>query len=89
MKNENTSIEYGRVSALKIGKFNEDLGKIKYTYMPQIEIVEYRDDNGETVSQKFVCLSCDKETVKFDKEIDALQYAIKTRNEINGGADNE
>lgn len=84
MSNENTSREYGRVSALEIGEWNEVSLKIDYYYLPQVEIIEYRHDNGKTISQKFMCLSCDNRNVRLDKEIEALQYAISSRNEMKG-----
>lgn len=72
--------DFGRVTAMQIGIYDEISKKVNQKYIPQIEFVKYDPATGEEVSSRFVCVGAD-EPYKFDNEIKAIQYAMECREE--------
>ncbi len=65
---------YGRVTALKINKYEE--GKIVHPlYLPQVEIISYRPSDGETVESQFALFNEEEYT----SELEAIKAAVKFR----------
>jgi hypothetical protein len=71
---EKTEKEYGRVSALQVNRFNFESGSEVSVYVPQIEISEYYPSSGKSKRESFYCIT--------NTELEALQYAIKSRDNI-------
>lgn len=75
--------EYGRVTAKEINRYDKEKRREYTVYLPQFELIEYDPTNGETISEKFVCISKEDGIVECDSELDALKFAINYRDNLN------
>jgi hypothetical protein len=85
IKNADIDKEYGKVTAMKIQRLNEDTKTLETVYFPQFEVIKYKPSTGNTISETFVCISDDKTqsgVVECDTELEALQIAMKFRDNL-------
>lgn len=80
--------ESGRISALRLERYIEENRKLETVFLPQFELIEYEPNTGNTVNSRFVTIHDDTNSsksgsVECNTELEALQYALEYRDNLN------
>lgn len=71
--------EYTRITALKIEQWDKEKKTTYEVWLPQVEMVEYDDAEGDVTSSKFVCIQDGDEVKQCKTELSALKEARQAR----------
>lgn len=70
-------IDYvGRATAIRVGGYDRNTGRLYDKYYPQVEFIEADDETDEDISREFATVGDDY----FENELEAIEFAIKYRN---------